>query len=390
MPMSALGVQGVQPGSILRAVASGYRPLEMEGPTFPMPALDELRAPALAPHNIQLPATRLLTSTAVDTVTPDRPIDKLNTLQMHLTELQSEDPEHVFIVRGISKMGFDSQNLLHAHYSAFGTVRRVMVTQSKVKPYRSGCQNNPRIRPGSLGFVVMDSKQSVARVLAAGAEQMVENCRIRVECYVQMRLHDEDATSSAAEASSDTRGGDTTGNHLASCDSASISRNSGKKASSSHKTSERSDSSAAEDLNSSPAAAVANKTSISELAVSLSKLVGIMSQSECKAASADFSGPDCAEALNLSRTAQVQLQGLLDQCSQRLGTLAQDGATRKEEDQEHLAASSSTTPWLPSGYAAAGLSLPEAPGLFTAGPGLTETPGLVTGGPWPRNACARP
>jgi len=137
---------------------------------------------------------------------------KKQTLGMHLTELQGEDPRCVFIVRRVSSMGFQSQELLATHFSQWGMVTRVLVAHSKVKPFR--CSGNlPRIRPGSLGFVVMDSVKSVKNILAAGKEQMVADCLISVEPFEQCAKSRDpcanvalSGTDSTSTATGDTRG----------------------------------------------------------------------------------------------------------------------------------------------------------------------------------------
>lgn len=108
---------------------------------------------------------------------------KKATIGTHLTELQEEDPRKVFIARRICGMGFRSQELLAKHYSQFDKVVRVLVPHSKVKPATTSGAH--RVRPGSLGFVVMNSVESVQRILALGREQVVCSCRVHVEPFEQ-------------------------------------------------------------------------------------------------------------------------------------------------------------------------------------------------------------
>ncbi|CAE7389973.1 unnamed protein product [Symbiodinium natans] len=101
---------------------------------------------------------------------------------MHLTHLQSEDPKCVFITRRINGMGFQSKDILHAFYGQYGKVVKVLVAHSKVKPFRrQGAQ--ARIRPGSLGFVVMDSPEAVEKILAVGTNHKVAGHMISVEPF---------------------------------------------------------------------------------------------------------------------------------------------------------------------------------------------------------------
>lgn len=112
----------------------------------------------------------------------DEWVAKKQTLGTHLAELKGEDPKRVFIARKISGMGFQSQDLLAEHFGRYGDVVRVLVAHSKVKPFRSQCAQ-PRIRPGSLGFVVMGSTSAVEKILAEGTEQFVAGFRIGVEPF---------------------------------------------------------------------------------------------------------------------------------------------------------------------------------------------------------------
>jgi hypothetical protein len=107
---------------------------------------------------------------------------KKSTLGMHLAQLQEEMPECVFIARHIGGMGFQSQDLLESHFKQFGKVERVLVAHSKVKPFRRPGTHS-RIRPGSLGFVVMEKKESVDYILTLGSEQIVAGFRICVERF---------------------------------------------------------------------------------------------------------------------------------------------------------------------------------------------------------------
>eukprot|EP00931_Biecheleriopsis_adriatica_P026273 TRINITY_DN15_c1_g1_i1.p1 TRINITY_DN15_c1_g1~~TRINITY_DN15_c1_g1_i1.p1 ORF type:complete len:857 (-),score=184.62 TRINITY_DN15_c1_g1_i1:189-2690(-) len=135
--------------------------------------------------------------------------DLKTTLGMHLTELQDEDPQCVFIVRRISSMGFQSQDKLTSHYGQFGKVLKVLVAHSKVKPFRRHSAQ-ARIRPGSLGFIVMKDQQSVEKILALGAEQTVAGCCICVEPFEQIAKPPGRTTATSNAGDSTTTGDSTT------------------------------------------------------------------------------------------------------------------------------------------------------------------------------------
>lgn len=103
-----------------------------------------------------------------------------------LTMLNGEDPLKVFIVRGIDALGVDSHELLASYYWDYGSIERVLVPHSKVtaKLYRSEkTVTRSRVRPGSMGFVVMADRKSVERILQAGGQQVVAGKCIRVEPF---------------------------------------------------------------------------------------------------------------------------------------------------------------------------------------------------------------
>jgi hypothetical protein len=241
-----------------------------------------------------------------------------------LSELQSENPDIVFIVRGISRMGFRSKEMLEAHYSKFGIVSRVMVVNSKVpskvKPYNAS-QAQARVRPGSLGFVVMGSKESVERIMAEGFEQIVLGYQIRVERFVPFSINavgdaaspltvvaEEKAASKSASAQ-----------HSAQHTPRTLT-SSGPPAGS--EEDQQSTSQIAEEQISSDGT-VLNKTGMAELRIdalqgTFDKLVRMMSELGDVTL---FSDQQCAEAVALSRSAQQQLQGVVASCQNRLRKL---------------------------------------------------------------------
>jgi len=116
------------------------------------------------------------------------------TLRAHLMQVQSEDPECIFIARRINKLGFRSKEILRHHYSQYDKVSRVLVAHSKVKPFRDA-SGHLRTRPGGLGLIVMDSKEAVRRILAPGEEQLIAGHTIRVQAF--HRLQDSGGSGSS-------------------------------------------------------------------------------------------------------------------------------------------------------------------------------------------------
>jgi hypothetical protein len=83
------------------------------------------------------------------------------TLSTLLKVLDMEvDSECVLTVRKIHKLGLNSASILREHFSQFGEVERVMLLPSRPKssPLSNG-GNFVKIRPASMAFVVMRSRQ---------------------------------------------------------------------------------------------------------------------------------------------------------------------------------------------------------------------------------------
>jgi len=109
------------------------------------------------------------------------------TLSMSLQLLSKEDPDTLFIVRRINKLGFKAARKLKQHFSAYGQVVRVLVAHSTVKQIGDPQQYQWRRRPSSLGFIHMGVAESVAQVLSVGSEHEVDGCLIRVQRFERQK-----------------------------------------------------------------------------------------------------------------------------------------------------------------------------------------------------------
>jgi len=103
-----------------------------------------------------------------------------NSMRNHLVDVEREDPMCVFVAKNIRGLGFKSKEALKKHYSTYGVVSRVLVASSKVKVRDQMASNRPRLRPGCLGLVVMQSPEAVRRIMAEGSEQTINGHRIVV------------------------------------------------------------------------------------------------------------------------------------------------------------------------------------------------------------------
>jgi len=102
----------------------------------------------------------------------------------YLRLLEEENVRCVLMVRRISRLGFQSDDILATHNSRFGQVKRVLVPRSKVKSQFSRRREIAfRIRPGSLGFIAMEESLNVDRILRAGRDQIAAGLSIVVEPF---------------------------------------------------------------------------------------------------------------------------------------------------------------------------------------------------------------
>jgi len=111
---------------------------------------------------------------------------KVQTLSTSLQLLSDEDPDCLFIVRRINKLGFKAVRTLKRHFSLQGPVVKVLLAHSTVRQHGDpAC--HARRRPSSLGFVQMGNTEAAAKVLALGLEQEVDGVMIRVQRFERQR-----------------------------------------------------------------------------------------------------------------------------------------------------------------------------------------------------------
>lgn len=96
-----------------------------------------------------------------------------DSLRNYLNALKDKDPANIFIARRINKLGFKSVEIIQQHFALYGKVETVLVPHSKVKPWLSQNSQTARVRPGSLGIIVMEDAESVKQILALGEEQII-------------------------------------------------------------------------------------------------------------------------------------------------------------------------------------------------------------------------
>lgn len=111
------------------------------------------------------------------------PTRKAQTLSTSLQLLSAEDPDCLFIVRRINKLGFKAARSLKRYFGEFGTVVRVLVAHSTVRQQSGDFVAQARRRPSSLGFLQMSTAEAVKKIVAMGTEQEVDGCWIVVQKF---------------------------------------------------------------------------------------------------------------------------------------------------------------------------------------------------------------
>jgi len=106
------------------------------------------------------------------------PAEDSESLATHLRDLAALDSARVLMVRKINHLsGGDVPASLKAYFKKFGMVDRIMMsaTRSATKP--------ARIRPATLGFMVMETAEAALAILADGPEHVVEGVTITVTTF---------------------------------------------------------------------------------------------------------------------------------------------------------------------------------------------------------------
>lgn len=110
---------------------------------------------------------------------------EVESMKTQLQSLQSENPDRVFIARRINKLGFASPEILRSHFARYGQVKAVHVSHSRVKSqnHRRPVEVDWRLRAAALGFVVMESAESTAKILSMGLEHSVKGVKVVVQPF---------------------------------------------------------------------------------------------------------------------------------------------------------------------------------------------------------------
>lgn len=98
-----------------------------------------------------------------------------------LNELAEEDPTKIVIVRKIYRLGFDSAEILKAHFERFGPVNKVRLSNAHAK--QPGNSLGFRVRPSGIAFLLFEDAEAAARALAAGDSQVIANVEVFVRGF---------------------------------------------------------------------------------------------------------------------------------------------------------------------------------------------------------------
>jgi hypothetical protein len=107
-----------------------------------------------------------------------------------LNELQAEDPNKIVIVRKINRLGFDSSNILKTHFGQFGHVEKVLLSNAHTK--QPGVSYQIRLRPSGIAFVVFESAEAAAQVLAQGEVHTICGLEVWVRAFERRQFDDEE------------------------------------------------------------------------------------------------------------------------------------------------------------------------------------------------------
>lgn len=102
-------------------------------------------------------------------------------LSTQLRDLSDIDNNRVVMVRKINRLGLESASPLKSHFSQFGSVERVMAAPARAKAQFG--QAKTRLRPATMGFVVMSTAEQANAAFKFGAEHMLDGCTIVVSPF---------------------------------------------------------------------------------------------------------------------------------------------------------------------------------------------------------------
>jgi hypothetical protein len=131
-----------------------------------------------------------------------------NSLREHLKVVSAEDPRCVFVMRYIHKLGPHAAARLCTHFSWYGQVSQALIADKKntLRAKVDGSLEKSKTRPGGLGFMIMESPDSVREILSCGQQQVVDGHPIIVEAFTPHKTNDQVDEGSTHASSQGTTG----------------------------------------------------------------------------------------------------------------------------------------------------------------------------------------
>jgi len=103
--------------------------------------------------------------------------DNTESLSTHLRDLAALDSARVIMVRKINHLSGDAVDAIKTYFAKFGTVERVMAS-----PTRSGGKPG-RVRPATMGFLVMGTAEEAKALLDHGAEHVIDGVTVLASTF---------------------------------------------------------------------------------------------------------------------------------------------------------------------------------------------------------------
>lgn len=113
---------------------------------------------------------------------------KETSLRSYLNHLKHLDSGCILLARKINRLGFESAEILKAHYSSYGQVAQVFVPHSRSVAKSQSHRPFVRRRPSGIGFIVMNSSVAVDSILLDGDEQAVAGVVVQLQRFQPQRV----------------------------------------------------------------------------------------------------------------------------------------------------------------------------------------------------------
>lgn len=104
-------------------------------------------------------------------------------LRSYLKYLQQLSSGRILLARRINRLGFDSADVLAAHFARYGRVAHVFVPRSRSVARSQSHRPFVRRRPSGIGFVVMDEDGAVDAIFQDGETHCVAGVAVQLQRF---------------------------------------------------------------------------------------------------------------------------------------------------------------------------------------------------------------